>query len=222
MAVRDGVVVWLGSDDVGRDQFAAADIVDLAGGFVAPAFVDSHVHLTATGLSLTGLDLRDATSREHCLSLLAEHVRRRPTGIVWGSGWDESSWPDRTPPSTADLDAVLGGRAAYLSRIDVHSAAASSALRAAAPGLADATGFDPQRPLTADAHHLARAAARELLTPDQRRTAQLAALDAAAGHGIVAVHECGGPDIGGLADWHALHALEHGVQVTGYWGETVQ
>jgi predicted amidohydrolase YtcJ len=76
--------------------------------------------------------------------------------------------------------------------------------------------------LTADAHHLARAAARELLTPDQRRTAQLAALDAAAGHGIVAVHECGGPDIGGLDDWHALQVLEHGVQVTGYWGEAVQ
>ena len=217
----DGVVVWLGSDETARAEFPDAEIIDLAGAFVAPAFVDSHVHLTATGLSLTGLDLRAATSREHCLALVAEHARRHRTGIVWGSGWDESSWPDRTPPSTADLDGVLGGRAAYLSRIDVHSAAASSALRAAA-GIADAAGFDPQRPLTADAHHLARAAARELLTPDQRRAAQLAALDAAAGHGIVAVHECGGPDIGGLDDWDALHALEHGVQVTGYWGEAVQ
>ncbi len=97
-----------------------------------------------------------------------------------------------------------------------------AALRSAVPGIAEATGFDPQRPLTADAHHRARAAARELLTPAQRRAAQLAALDAAAGHGIVAVHECGGPDIGGLDDWHALHALEHGVEVTGYWGEAVQ
>ncbi len=78
-------------------------IVDLDGGFVAPAFVDSHVHLTATGLSLTGLDLRAATSREHCLALVAEHARRRPTGIVWGSGWDESivAGPDprRAPPT---------------------------------------------------------------------------------------------------------------------------
>ncbi len=58
MAVRDGVVAWLGSDDVGRAQFPDAEIVDLDGGFVAPAFVDSHVHLTATGLTLAGLDLR--------------------------------------------------------------------------------------------------------------------------------------------------------------------
>lgn len=217
----DGAVVWLGTDDTARSEFPDAELIDLAGAFVAPAFVDSHVHLTATGLSLTGLDLSRATSREHCLTLLAEHAHAHPDGIVWGSGWDESSWPDRTPPTTADLDAVLGTRPAYLSRVDVHSAAASSALRAAAAGLADAVGFDPQRPLTAEAHHLARAAARDLLAPQQRRIAQVAALDAAAGHGIVAVHECGGPDIGGLDDWQALHALEHGVQVTGYWGEAV-
>lgn len=218
----DGAVVWLGTDDTARSEFPDADLIDLAGAFVAPAFVDSHVHLTATGLSLTGLTLADATSREHCLALLAAHARAHPKGIVWGSGWDESTWPDRTPPSTADIDGALGGRPAYLSRVDVHCAAASTALRAAAPGIAEATGFHPQRPLTAEAHHGVRAAARELLSADQRRTAQFAALDAAAGYGIVAVHECGGPDIGGLDDWHALHALEHGVQVTGYWGEAVQ
>lgn len=218
----DAAVVWLGADDTARSEFPDADVIDLDGAFVAPAFVDSHVHLTATGLSLTGLDLRSATSREHCLTLVAEHARRHPDGIIWGSGWDESGWPDPTPPTTADLDRVLGNRPAYLTRVDVHSAAASAALRSAMPGIAEAAGFDPQRPLTADAHHRARAAARELLTPAQRRAAQLSALDAAAGHGIVAVHECGGPDIGGLDDWQALHALEHGVEVTGYWGEAVQ
>ncbi|MCB0949779.1 MAG: amidohydrolase family protein, partial [Mycobacterium sp.] len=65
MAVRDGVVAWLGSDEIGRAQFPRAEVTDLAGAFVAPAFVDSHVHLTATGLALTGLDLRQATSLRH-------------------------------------------------------------------------------------------------------------------------------------------------------------
>ena len=63
MAVRDGVVAWLGSDDIGRAQFPGARTVDLDGCFVAPAFVDSHIHLTATGLLRTGLDLSSATSR---------------------------------------------------------------------------------------------------------------------------------------------------------------
>lgn len=219
MATRDGLVVWLGSDAVGRAQFPDAGIVDLDGGFVAPAFVDSHVHLTATGLTLVGLDLRAATSLRHCLDLIADHARAHPDGPIWGHGWDESAWPERTAPSTADIDTAVGGRPAYLARVDVHSAAASTALRRLAPGLADADGFDPQRPLSAAAHHLVRAAARDRLTATQRRQAQIATLDAAAAAGVAAVHECAGPEIGGLGDWHEVRALEHGVEIVGYWGQ---
>ncbi|MCK0174330.1 MULTISPECIES: amidohydrolase [Mycobacteriaceae] len=219
MAVRDGTVAWLGSDDVGRAQFPDARVVDLDGGFVAPAFVDSHVHLTATGLTLAGLDLRTTTSLRDCLDRITDHARRHPDGVLWGHGWDETRWPEPTAPSTDDLDRAAGGRAVYLSRVDVHSAAASTALRTQTPGLETARGHHPQRPVTADAHHLVRAAARAALTPTQRDQARRAALDAAAAHGIVAVHECAGPQIGGLDDWLELRALDHGVQITGYWGE---
>ncbi|MGH3554043.1 MAG: amidohydrolase, partial [Mycobacterium sp.] len=221
MAVRDGVVAWLGSDDVGRSQFSGADVVDLDGGLVAPGFVDSHIHLTATGLTLTGLDLRSSTSRGHCLQLIAAYAAAHPGRPVWGHGWDESWWPENAAPSTADLDAVLGDRPAYLARIDVHSALASTGLRGRVPGLAGAAGFAAQRPLVGDAHHLVRAAARDLLTDAQRAQARVAALDAAAATGIVAVHECAGPEIGGLVDWRELRALDHGVEVIGYWGEAV-
>jgi len=217
----DGVVAWVGADDVGRRQFPEARVVDLDGGFVTPAFVDAHVHVTATGLALVGLDLRAAASRDHALRLVAEYARRHPDGPVWGHGWDESRWPEPVPPTTADLDDLLGNRPAYLARVDVHSAAASSALRRIVPGLADAAGHHDQQPLTAQAHHLVRAAARASLTADQRHEARLAALDAAAGCGVAAVHECAGPDIGGVDDWRELHALEHGVEVVGYWGEAV-
>jgi predicted amidohydrolase YtcJ len=221
MAVRDGMVAWLGSDDVGRSQFPDADVVDLDGGFVAPAFVDSHVHLTATGLSLVGLDLRHATSLPHCLALIGEYARTHCDGPIWGHGWDESGWPEATAPSTDDLDAVLGDRPAYLARIDVHSAAATTALRRLVADLGQAAGFHPQHPLTAEAHHLVRGAARDRLTSEQRIRAQLAALDHAAALGIVAVHECAGPAIGGLDDWQGLRGLGHGVEVIGYWGEAV-
>lgn len=221
MAVRDGTVVWLGSDDVGVTQFPEADVADLDGAFVAPAFVDSHVHLTSTGLMLIGLDLRAATSARHCLDLVAEFVTANPDTPVWGHGWDESGWPDAQPPTTDDLDAVVGGRPAYLARVDVHSALASSALRQLTPALSAAKGFDPKRPLTADAHHLVRAAARDRLTAGQRDNARAAALDMAAANGIVAVHECAGPDIGGIADWQELRGIRHGVDIVGYWGEAV-
>ena len=89
MAVRDGLVAWLGSDDVGQAQFPDATVVDLEGLFVAPAFVDSHVHVTATGLTRTGLDLRQATSLRHCLDLLADVARTHTDGAIWGHGWEK-------------------------------------------------------------------------------------------------------------------------------------
>ena len=221
MAVRDGVVVWLGDDAVGRSQFPDAPATDLGGAFVAPAFVDSHVHLTATGLQLTGLDLSPAGSREHGLRLIADHVKANPGQPVWGHGWDDSGWAERAPLTTADVDAVAGRTPAYLSRVDVHSAVASTALRDMVPGLSAAVGFHPQQPLTAAAHHLVRAQARRLLTVGQRAAARRAALDAAAAAGVVAVHECAGPDIGGAEDWEELRDTQHGVEVVGYWGEAV-
>jgi predicted amidohydrolase YtcJ len=221
MAVRDGVVAWLGSDDVGRAQFPDAKTVDLDGAFVAPAFVDCHVHVTATGLALAGLDLRGAKSREHCLQLVGEYGGAHPDGPIWAHGWDESAWPRPIAPTTDDIDTAVGDRPAYLARVDVHSAAASSALRLLAADLPDRAGFQPQAPLTADAHHAVRAATRALLTPAQRTQARTAALDAAAALGIVAVHECAGPHIGGLGDWQELRDTRHGVEVIGYWGEAV-
>ncbi|MGV0837911.1 amidohydrolase [Mycolicibacterium thermoresistibile] len=222
IAVRDGVVAWLGTDDVGRHQFPDATVIDLDGGFVAPAFVDAHVHLTATGLTLTGLDLRAATSLRHCLELLADHARRHPDGPIWAHGWDDSHWPEQRPPHTEDLDRILGGRPGYLARVDVHSAVASTGLRHLAPELPRAAGFHPQHPLTGDAHHAVRAAARAGLTAEQCHTARTAALRHAAEHGIVAVHECAGPQIGGLDDWLALQDLDLGVEIVGYWGEPVR
>ena len=221
IAVRGDVIAWLGSDDVGRSQFPGADVVDLEGGFVAPGFVDSHIHLAATGLTVSGLDLRPATSRAHCVQLVADYAAAHPRQPIWGQGWDESAWPENTAPSTAELDAVLGGRPAYLARVDVHSALASTGLRRLVPELAAAAGFAAEQPLAGDAHHLLRAVARGLLTAEQLADARAAALQAAAAAGIVAVHECAGPEIGGLDDWLQLRGIDHGVEVIGYWGEAV-
>lgn len=219
LAIRGDTVAWLGSDEVARRQFPDADITDLAGAFVAPAFVDSHVHVTSTGLLLSGLDLRTATSREHLLALVAAAPDEH--GVLWGHGWDDSAWPVPGAPTTAEIDAVVGARPVYLSRIDVHSALASTALRERVTALAGAQGHHPSGPLSADAHHLVRAEARGLLSEAQRAQARTAALDAFAAHGVVAVHECAGPQIGGLDDWQQVRAAEHGVEVFGYWGEAV-
>lgn len=219
MAVTDGTVVWVGQDAPGRALHPDAEVVDLHGAFVAPAFVDAHVHATNTGLHLTGLDL---TGVRDAAELLAA-VREAATSgeVVLAHGWDETTWTTPRLPSRAEIDEVAGDVPVYLSRVDVHSALVSSALLALVPDVARAEGYSADGPLTRAAHHAVRKAAYGAITADQRERAQRAFLRAAAAAGIVSVHECGGPDICGEDDLRALLrvAAEPGtVEVVPYWG----
>lgn len=225
MAVADGVVVWLGQDSAGATLYGDADeTVHLDGAFVAPAFVDAHVHATSAGLLRTGLDLTGAPTLTAALDTLAAHVRRHGHAAVWGHGWDETTWPENRPPTRAELDAAADGAPVYLSRVDVHSALVSTALLDGVPDAKAADGFHPDGPLTREAHHHARRAARAAITDAQRAHAQREFLRHAAANGIACVHECAGPDISGAEDLAAL--LAHGTstetalpEVIAYWGE---
>jgi predicted amidohydrolase YtcJ len=220
LAVVDGTVAWTGDDGNGRVRFGDADeVLELRGALVTPAFVDSHVHATSAGLLAGGLDLTGCATLAQCLDQVAQ--RARPGTVLWGHGWDETSWPERRPPSRAELDRASGGGSVYLSRVDVHSAAVSSGLLEWTPEAVGAPGWAAQGPLTREAHHHARRAARESVTPGQRRDAQRAFLAGAAAHGIAVVHECAGPDVSGVDDLADLLAADHGVEVVGYWGQAV-
>ncbi|MCU1621544.1 MAG: amidohydrolase [Frankiales bacterium] len=211
-------VVWVGQE-AAADALAPDVTVELDDGWLAPAFVDAHVHATSTGMALTGLDLTGTTSLGQALRLLEQHCRRVRGGVVLGTGWDETLWPEGRPPSAAELDRASYGGVVYLSRTDVHSAVASSALLAACPEARGAPGWGADGLVRQQAHHLVRRAAQAAVTPAQRQAAQRTALDRAAALGIACVHECGGPDISGEDDFRALLALDHPVERVGYWGE---
>ncbi|WP_370937060.1 amidohydrolase [Amycolatopsis sp. cg13] len=219
MAVSGGTVVWVGQDAPARALHPDAEVVDLDGAFVAPAFVDAHVHATSTGLHLTGLDLTAVRSSADLLAAVRGAVV--PGQVLLAHGWDESSWTDQRLPSRAELDAAAGDTPVYLSRVDVHSALVSSALTKLAPGVEAAAGWSADGPLTRAAHHLVRGAARDAVTRPQRQAAQRAFLATAAARGIVSVHECAGPDISGEEDFADLLALASPElpEVVGYWGQ---
>ncbi|MEU5376689.1 amidohydrolase [Streptomyces sp. NPDC048231] len=224
MVVERGQVAWVGSEGA-ADAFAAGvdEVVDLDGALVTPAFTDAHVHTTATGLALTGLDLSGAPSLQAALALVRDFAAARPDDrVLLGHGWDAARWPERRAPRRDELDEATGGRPLYLTRIDVHSAVVTTALLDLAPGVRDKAGFADGEPLTRDAHHAVRAAAYAAVTPDQRTAAQRAALAHAASLGIGSVHECAGPEISSEDDFAGLLRLatqEPGPRVVGYWAE---
>jgi predicted amidohydrolase YtcJ len=218
LLVDGGTVAWVGQESA-ADALTADVTVDLDDAWVAPAFVDAHVHATSTGLALTGLDLTAATSLAQALRLLEDHCRRVRGGVVLGTGWDETRWPEGRPPTSAELDRASYGGVVYLARTDVHSAVASSALLAACPEARGLPGFAADGLVRQEAHHAVRRTAQASITPAQRRAAQGMMLDRAASLGIACVHECGGPDIAGEDDFTTLLARDHGVERIGYWGE---
>jgi predicted amidohydrolase YtcJ len=223
MVVERGQVAWVGSEGA-ADAFADGvdEVMDLDGALVTPAFTDAHVHTTATGLTLTGLDLSVAPSLEAALTLVRDFAAARPADrVLLGHGWDAARWPGGRPPTRTELDEATGGRPLYLSRIDVHSAVASTALMDLVPGITGLTGYE-DGPLTRDAHHAVRAAALGAVTPAQRTEAQRTALAHAASLGIGSLHECAGPDISSEDDFTGLLRLaaeEAGPRVVGYWAE---
>jgi predicted amidohydrolase YtcJ len=224
MVVERGQVAWVGSEGA-ADAFAEGvdEVVDLEGALVTPAFTDAHVHTTATGLALTGLDLSGAPTLDAALALVRDFAAARTSDrVLLGHGWDAARWPGGRPPTRAELDEVTGGRPLYLSRIDVHSAVATTALLDLVPGVTARAGYAPDGPLTRDAHHVVRAAALGAVGAGQRAEAQRAALAHAVSLGIGSVHECAGPEISSEEDFTGLLRLaaeEPGPRVVGYWAE---
>src|SRR5918995_5510136 len=84
---------------VGVGEAPHADrVVDLPGTTVLPGFVDTHVHLTGTGVHHQAPELGSAASAAELLTVVREIAAVRQ-GPVYLHGWDESGWRGRTPPT---------------------------------------------------------------------------------------------------------------------------
>lgn len=220
LLVDDATVVWVGSDEAADAHARTVDhVVELDGALLAPAFVDAHVHTTETGLLITGVDLTGSSSLERALDAVAAAAAAAPGEPVLGHGWDERLWPQRRPPTGAELDRAGGGADVYLSRTDVHSAVVSSSLARRA-GLRGMVGWDDDGRVERDAHHAARDVTRAL-DDDHREHVQSRALRVAAAGGIASVHECAAPHVSSRQDLCSLVRVAAGPlpEVAAYWGE---
>src|SRR6266536_1533108 len=181
-------------------SLGADRVVDLGDVTLLPGFVDSHVHLTATGLAVQGANLRGVRSAGELLGRVAEAAARTPGGLVWGDGYDETAFPSPELPVPAEL------------------AAAAAALDAA--GCERGPDGEPTGVVRDDANHRVRRHALDQLADATVLAAQDQALALAARRGVVCVHEMGGPDVSSRRDFELLlgrlDALP--LQVVCYWG----
>jgi predicted amidohydrolase YtcJ len=104
----------------------ATDVIDLRGRALLPGFQDAHVHPAFAGITMIGCNLMGAASLDEALARISDFARQHPDREwIAGSGWRMEWFPGGTPDRQA-LDAVTGGRPAYLSNRDGHGAWANT------------------------------------------------------------------------------------------------
>ena len=142
LAARDGVIAALGADEeIAALRGPGTRVVDLRGRLALPAFGDAHIHAVSGGLESLRCDLTGLRARPDYLAAVAAYSERLPPGAwVLGGGWAMEAFPGGTP-TAADLDAVTGGRPAFLPNRDHHSAWVNTA--ALERGGVDARTPDP-------------------------------------------------------------------------------
>ena len=204
---------------------AAERLVELPGATIVPGFIDSHVHLTGTGLSGVGIPIERARSSGELLGLVAEELTHGPTRVL-AHGFDETRWDRPDLPSLAELD-ELGDVPIILVRADGHLSLANSAALMASDaedeeGVEREEGGRPSGIVRRDANHRLQRWFHELLSDHELRELQLEAAALAASRGVTTAHEMATPASRGRRDVEALLSHRHRlpIDVVPYVAET--
>ena len=193
---------------VGAGDPPAADrVVDLPGATIMPGFVDAHVHLSGTGLAMSGLDLSAARSRGEMLSAAQDHAAGSE-GPVLGQGFDETRWPDPTFPTRQELDAASAAPLVLIRTDGYVSLVNSAALEASGAAAQPGVERDPNGRTTGALRDRANAHVQrwyfESLPDAAVEEAQLRAAALAASRGVTCMHEMAIPEKRGRRDVEVL------------------
>jgi predicted amidohydrolase YtcJ len=201
VAIAGDRVVAVGTTADIRARARGAEVIDLAGHFVVPGFIDSHVHFVEGGFRLTSVQLRDARTREDFVGRVKAYAATIPPGTwIIGGDWDHTLWGGELPRRDW-IDAVTPDHPVWINRLDGHMALANTAaLRAAGVGetVKDVAGGEIVRDLRGRPTGLLKDNAMDLVAarvPPPANAMNDRALDAAMKHvaaqGVTAVHHMG-------------------------------
>jgi len=123
MAFSHGTIVAVGENLHQSPEFAKFSKVNLKGRTVIPGLVDAHTHFYFYALSLGRVNVQGIDSLEGCLRRI-RHFGEKLGRNEWiiGEGYKTDLFKVRTEPDRYALDAVSGGRPAFIYSKDQHSA----------------------------------------------------------------------------------------------------
>jgi predicted amidohydrolase YtcJ len=205
---------WLLVDErhverVGTGEPPAAErVVDLPGTTIVPGFIDSHVHLTGTGIDQSGPALDECRSAEALVATVARAAATGRKGTLLCHGFDETTWDRPRLPSIGELDRASGSPLIVV-RADGHiSLANSPALHESGVlgmrGVETGEAGDPTGVVRQEANWALQRWFHESLSDREVQEYQLRAASLAASRGITCVHEMAIPNSRGPRDFEIL------------------
>jgi len=122
IAIRDGKVLAVGTNDDILKKYKSDKMIDLQGRAVFPGFIDAHAHLLGLAVKLSTLDFEGTASIEQIAAMVAEKAKQmKPGEWILGRGWDQNRWQIKQFPSHEVLDASAPDNPVYLIRVDGHA-----------------------------------------------------------------------------------------------------
>jgi predicted amidohydrolase YtcJ len=127
MAINDGKIVAIGSNDMILKKFSAREAIDAEGKIIYPGFIDAHSHFISYGKSLFEVNLFGCNTWTEVLQRVQKFAAEHPDEQwIRGRGWDQNKFPGKQFPSNDSLNVLFPDKPVLLSRVDGHAAIANT------------------------------------------------------------------------------------------------
>ncbi len=122
VAIEGNHIVGIGTTHELVSSYPSAPTLDLHGKTVLPGLIDGHAHMYGLGQLMQSVILIGVSSPQEAARRLHERLLETPRGQwVYGRGWDQNMWPEKSFPTAAVLDSVSPDNPVVLIRIDGHA-----------------------------------------------------------------------------------------------------
>lgn len=127
MAIQDDSIAAVGSnEEILRFKGNNTQVLNLKGKFVAPGFIDSHLHFLTGGFNLSSVQLRDANTKEEFIRRISEYAKTvKPGTWILGGDWDHTLWGGILPEKDW-IDKVTPDNPVFVNRLDGHMSLANT------------------------------------------------------------------------------------------------
>ena len=132
VAVRNGRIIAVGTDDEVEGLFKNAAVFDLNGKTMMPGIIDAHGHFPGTGLKAFAVDLNsppigNITDISQLVDALSQNASSTKKGEwILGLGYDDTLLPEKRHPTREDLDKASTEHPIVILHISGHLGVANS------------------------------------------------------------------------------------------------